>query len=381
MPPAAGYSMTRPLRVLTLIDHLAASGGAETLAAAIAIGLDPTRFDRSICATRQADPAVLQRLVEAGVAVTVLGRRGSLSLAPWLRLVRQLRQQPPDILHAHKFGSNIWGVVLGRLARVPVVIAHEHTWSYEGRPLRKLLDRHVVARGAAVVVAVSDADAKRMVELEGMAPERVRVLPNGIPPLPPPAGGDVRAKLGIPPDAPVVLAVGLLRPQKAFDHLIRTAALLRDDHPNVRVLIAGGGPEREALESLIRELGVAETVTLLGPRSDVPDLLAIADVAVSSSDFEGTPLAVLEYMAAGKAIVATAVGGVPALIGSNVEGVLVAARHEQALAEAISDLLDDPERRARLGSAARRRQQSAFTVEAMIQRVEQLYDELWQARE
>jgi glycosyltransferase involved in cell wall biosynthesis len=364
-----------------MIDHLAASGGAETLAAAIAMGLDPTRFDRSACATREADPAVLQRLVEAGVDVTVLGRRRRLSFMPWMRLLRQLRHDRVDILHTHKFGSNVWGAVLARLARVPLVVAHEHTWSYEGRPVRKFLDRRVVARGAAVIVAVSEADARRMVDLEGIPRERIRVLPNGIPSLPPTSGADVRGELAIPADAPVVLAVGLLRPQKAFDNLIRAAALLVANHPAVRVLIAGGGPERGALQSLIGELGLGDTVTLLGPRPDVPDLLAIADVAVSSSDFEGSPLAVLEYMAAGKAIVATGVGGVPGLISGGLEGVLVPPCDEHALAEGISELLRDPERRVRLGKAARRRQQSAFTVEATVKRVERLYDELWQAQQ
>ena len=372
--------MTPRLRVLTLIDHLAASGGAETLAAAVAIGLDPTRFDRMACATREADPGVVERLRAAGVSVSVLGRRRTSSLRPWLRLLRLLRREQVDVLHAHKFGSNVWAVVLGRLARVPVVIAHEHTWSYEGQRLRKLLDRHLVARGAATIVAVSEADRARMIELERIPAERVRVVPNGIPPLPGPSGRDVRAELGIGPDAPLVLAIGLLRPQKAFGNLIRAAAILAPEHPGLRVLIAGGGPERESLEALVQELGVGRTVTLLGPRDDVPDLLSAADVAVNSSDFEGTPLAVLEYMAAGRAIVATRVGGVPDVITDGVEGVLVPSGDPAALAAAVGDLLGDPDRRARLGPAARERQQRDHTVDATVRRIEELYADLWRAR-
>jgi glycosyltransferase involved in cell wall biosynthesis len=373
--------MTRRLRVLTLIDHLTASGGAETLAAAVALGLDPTRFERKACATRDADPAVVERLRAARVAVTVLRRQHTLSLGPWLRLIRLLRRERVDILHAHKFGSNLWGVVLGRLARVPVVVAHEHTWSYEGRPVRKFLDRRVIAAGADAFLAVSEADRDRMISLERIPPRLVRVVPNGIPPLPPPSGKDLRADLGIPPDAPVVIAVGLLRAQKAFDHLIRAAAALAAEHPGLRVLIAGGGPELESLEALVREVGLTATVMLLGGRDDVPDLLAAADVAVSSSDFEGTPLAVLEYMAAGKAIVATNVGGIPGVIEDGVQGVLVPPRDVEALAAAVTDLLRDPQRRARFGAAARERQQREFTVDATVRRVEELYAELWQARQ
>jgi glycosyltransferase involved in cell wall biosynthesis len=373
--------MTRRLRVLTLIDHLAASGGAETLAAAIAMGLDPTRFERTACATREADPAVVERLRAAGVDVFVLGRRRTLSMGPWLRIFGFLRRERIDVLHAHKFGSNVWGVLLGRLARVPVVIAHEHTWSYEGRPVRKLLDRHLVARGANLVVAVSRADRARMVTMERIPPGRVEVVPNGIPPLPEPSGRDVRAELGIAPAAPVVLAVGLLRPQKALDNLVHAATELAPAHPGLRMLIAGGGPEQASLEALVRELDLGGTVTLLGSRDDVPDLLAVADVAVNSSNFEGTPLAVLEYMAAGKAIVATSVGGIPDVITEGVEGVLVPPRDPQALAAAIGDLLEDPERRARLGAAARERQQRELTLDATVRRFEELYAELWQARQ
>jgi glycosyltransferase involved in cell wall biosynthesis len=271
--------------------------------------------------------------------------------------------------------------LLGRLARVPIVVAHEHTWSYEGRPVRKLLDRHLVARGANVVVAVSRADRARMVAIERIPPARVQVVPNGIPPLPEPSGRNIRAELGIAPDTPVVLAVGLLRPQKALDNLIRAVAELAPAHPGLRVLIAGGGPEQEPLEALVRELDLDGTVTLLGARDDVPDLLAVADVAVSSSNFEGTPLAVLEYMAAGKAIVATTVGGIPDVITDGVEGVLVPPRDPRALAAAVGDLLGDPERRARLGAAAQERQQREFTLDATVRRVEELYAELWRARE
>jgi glycosyltransferase involved in cell wall biosynthesis len=345
------------------------------------MGLDPTRFERTACATREADAAVVERLRNAGVDVIVLGRRNTLSVRPWLRLVGLLRRDRIDVLHAHKFGSNVWGVLLGRLARVPVVIAHEHTWSYEGRPVRKLLDRHVVARGANVVVAVSRADRARMVTMERMPPDRVHVVPNGIPPLPEPSVRDVREELGVAPGAPVVLAVGLLRPQKALDNLIRAAAELVPAHPGLHVLIAGGGPERESLETLVRELELDETVTLLGSRDDVPDLLAVADVTVSSSNFEGTPLAVLEYMAAGKAIVATNVGGIPDVITDGVEGVLVPPRDPRALAAAIGELLGDPDRRAELGAAARERQQRELTLDATVRRFEELYAELWRSRQ
>ena len=168
----------------------------------------------------------------------------------------------------------------------------------------------------------------------------------------------MRAELGLPRTAPVVLSVGVLRPQKALEVLVDAAAVLRDEFPDVRVLIAGAGPEEGPLRTRIAELGLTDTVLLLGNRRDVPDLLALADVCVSSSDFEGSPLAVMEYMAAAKPVVATRVGGVPDLIENGVHGYVVPPATRRR-SPGWAELLRSPScarraRRERAGQAARR---------------------------
>lgn len=370
----------RRLRVVTLIDILAGTGGAERIAAEIATRLDPERFERTICAARRVSGPPAGQAREAGVRIICLERGSKASLRPWWTLVSLLRREQVDILHAHKFGSNVWGTTLGRLAAVPVVIAHEHTWSYEGQPLRRLLDRHLVARWADAFVAVSREDRRRMIEVEGIPPDATRFIPNGIPPLAEPSGHDVRAELGIPADAPVIGTLGVLRRQKALDVLVRAAGVLAPQFPGLRVLIGGSGPDRERLEAQVRAAGLEETVLLLGLRHDVPDVLAALDVAVSSSDFEGSPLAVMEYMAAGKAIVATAVGGVPDLVVDGRSGLLVPRRDAQALAAAVAELLRDPARRAAFGATARDHQRREFDIDVTVARVAALYEELVAAR-
>ena len=109
---------------------------------------------------------------------------------------------------------------------MPVIVAHEHTWSFEGQPLRRFGDREVIARGSSAFIAVSREDRRRMIEIEGIDPEDVMFLPNGIPSPPPPSGADVRAELGIAPDAPVIGTVSVLRPQKALDVLLRATRTL-----------------------------------------------------------------------------------------------------------------------------------------------------------
>ena len=369
----------RKLRVLTLVDKPTVTGGAERLAAVVAMKLDPARFESVLCASRKTDEPLLDReLEEAGIGVLALGRRSTLDLLAWRPLVSLLRDGV-DVVHAHMFSSNVWGTVLGRLSGVPVVVAHEHTWSFQGRPLRRFLDRELVARWADVFVAVSAEDRRKMIEVEGVDPAKIRLIPNGIPSPANGAVADVRAELGIEPGAPVLGVVCELRAQKALEVLFDAAALLLPEFPSLKVLVAGDGPERARLEEAALRLGVADTVLFLGIRRDVPAVLAAVDVAVLSSDYEGSPLSVMEYMAAAKPVVSTRVGGVPELLAEDVHGLLVQPRDPEALAEAVARLLRDPALAKRLGAEGRQRQQREFSLEAMVHRIEDLYEELWLA--
>lgn len=371
----------RRVKVLTLTDQLIASGGAERVAMEIAMRLDRTRFESVFCASRYYEgyqhPSVQvaeQRMQAAGVRYFGLGRRTSWDFHRWLHLRSVLRRERFDVIHTHMFGSNAWGTVVGRLARTPVIVAHEHTWSFEGRPLRRLVDREVIGRGSSVFIAVSQADRRKMTEIEGVKPEKVLFVPNGIPTPPPPSGADVRAELGIPAGAPVIGSVSVLRPQKALDVLVRAAAPLLRDYPDLRVLIAGEGPLKAELTALAESFAdVSDRVLMLGYRSDVPDVLAALDVAVSSSLFEGSPLAVMEFMEAARPIVATTVGGVPDLIDDGVHGLLVPPGDADALGAAIRRMLDDREAARAMGERARERRRREFDIELTVRRFESLY--------
>jgi len=375
------------LKVVTLVDRLG-TGGAERLAIQTTTRLDPERFDRTLCASRRFDVAIskqhvanaLEDLRTAGVRVLGLKRTSAAQVWAWWPLYRLLRRERVDVLHTHKFGSNLWGTVIGRLARVPVIIAHEHTWSYEGKPWRRIGDREVIARGSTRFIAVSREDRRRMIEIEGIDPSDVMFLPNGIPAPPPATGGDVRAELGIAPGAPVIGTVSVLRPQKALDVLLRATQALLPEFPGLKVLIAGEGDRRFALEDLTRELGIEDAVMFLGVRTDVPDVLAALDVAVSSSDFEGSPLSVMEFMEAARPIVATRVGGVPDLIEDGVHGLLVEPQDPAAFAAAVARMLRDRDAARAMGERARERRRTEFDIDVMVRRLEQLYTELRGAR-
>ncbi len=377
----------RKLRAVTLIDQLGITGGAERVATEVVTRLDPERFERTLCVSRwrpdeEADPLIAPRvraLREAGVRIVGIKRHSRLAVWAWAPLLSLLRRERIDVLHSHQFGSNFWASILGRMAGTPVVIAHEHNWSFEGQRLRRFADRHVIAKRADVFLAVSRETRRGMIELEGIPPERVRFVPLGIATPPATLGADVRAELGIGEGAPVIGTACTLRPEKALEVLVGAAALLVEDLPDLRVLIAGEGPDRQRVESLIDRLGLQRTVMLLGGRGDIPDFLEALDIAVCSSEWEGSPLSVMEYMEAELPVVATRVGGIPDMVSSGVEGLLVPPGEPEAIAVAVAELLRDPERAAEMGRRGRRRRREEFNLEVTARRIGELYEELYAA--
>jgi glycosyltransferase involved in cell wall biosynthesis len=376
---AARHAHARP-RVLMLVDNVnEESGGAERFAIGLAAALPAQRCDVWVCTTRVARGPLIAVLGDAGVRHLHLGRRpGHLDPLAFRPLARTLRGQHIDVLHAHMFGSNVWGTLIGRLCRVPVVVANETTWSYQGNRLRRALDGQLIGRFADAFVAVSEADRARMVGIERVPHAKTVVIPTAYLPRPPAAAGaGVRAELGLGPGDPVIGTIAILRPQKALHVLVDAFAQVVRSLPRAHLVIAGPspGPVRGELELQARAAGLEDRVHLLGQRDDIEEVWRAFDVGAISSDFEGTPLAAIECLTCGIPLVATAVGGLPEIIEHDRSGVLVAAGDPAALAAALEGLLRDPHRRERLGAAGSERAQ-AFTIERIAARFAQLYRRL-----
>lgn len=365
----------RRLRILFLIASVTDIGGAERMAVGIASHLPRDRFEVWMCATRRIEPAAAALLDQAGVKQARLNRRSKSDVHRFGALAALLRRQRIDVLHSHCFGSNFWGSVIGRACRVPVVIAHEHTWSYEGQPLRRFIDGQIIGRLADRFVAVSSLDAKRMVSIEGVPAEKVLVIPPPYVPRARAGHSDLRAELGIEVSTPLIAVVAVLRPQKALSVVLDGHARVLAVRPDAHLAIAGDGPCRQQLEHRASALGLKGRVHFLGRRNDVDDILATADVAALSSDYEGTPLVAFECMANRTPLVATAVGGLPDVLDHGRSGVLVAPRDPHALADAILTLLADPSRREEIAAAAADRV-GDFSIEIATQRFAALYERL-----
>jgi glycosyltransferase involved in cell wall biosynthesis len=355
-------------------------GGGERFLVGLATGLDAERWDVTVCVMKSHDGPLVAELEDAGVRVVTIDRSGRKDVGAFGRLVGLVRRERPDIVHTHMFTANLWGTVAARLARVPVVVAHEQTWSYIGQPMRRFIDGRVIGRLADAMVAVSTRDQERMIAIEHVPAAKTLYIPNAyMPPLGESPPGDLREELGLAPGTPLAGTMVVLRAQKALDVLLDAFALVLKRLPEAHLAIAGYGPMGETWQEHARSLGIADSVHWLGIRTDGAVVREALDVAVMSSDFEGTPLFSFECMAARLPMVVTDVGGQRDIFENGTSALLVPAQDPPAMAEALLDLLRSPERRREMAEAAHERL-AEFTVERAVERVEGLYGRLLEAR-
>jgi len=297
----------------------------------------------------------------AGAAVLPLPFRGDLWPPAIVALARALRRERPDALLLHDPHAVSAGLVAARLAgRVPLVAVRRVDFSLRGafsRAKYRACDR---------VIAVSQAIGS-VVERGGVAPSRLRLVYEGVPDrTPAPGGAEALAALGVPAGAPVVGNVAALTGHKDHATLVEAMALLRPRAPEARLVIAGEGELRPALEAQVRERGLGDRVIFAGFRRDLDRLLPAFSIFCLSSRLEGLGTSLLDAMAFGLPVVATAAGGIPEAVEDGVTGRLAPPRDPAALAEALAELLRDEERRRIFGAAGRRRFLERFTADHMV---------------
>ena len=285
----------------------------------------------------------------------------------WLWLVRWLRRERFDAILTFTHDSNLLGLAAAWLAGVPRRFGSHHgrfvSLSHLKRRLHALL---INSRLASGLVAVSEETRRQAME-EGVRPEHVTVIINGVSPslVSQSAALAARAKLLPAPDGFIIFNAARLVPEKGHRVLLRAAALVLAEFTDAVFVIAGDGPLRADLAELAAELGISDHVKLLGSRADVPELLSASDIFVLSSLTEGLPMALLEAMAAGKAVVSTDVGGIRAALDDGSCGLLVPPDNASALADALLRLLRDERLRAKLAQKARARVRDVYSLERM----------------
>lgn len=372
-----------PIRILELRSVRGTGGGPEKTILQGTARSDSQRFAITVCYIRDArDEAFVldQAAARLPMEYVEVRERHSFDPAIWTPLRRLVRERQIDIVHAHEYKTNLIALLLARADGViPLSTSHGWTghsprerWIYY--PADKWLLRHFPR-----VIAVS-SEIRETLLRRGARPDSVVTVLNGIDPelfsRRPNRVATARAGLGLPSSTTVIGALGRLEPQKRFDVLMQAFAALRTTRPDVRLVIVGTGSLHTALAAEAARLGVTHACIFAGHRTDVVDVLHAFDVLVQSSDYEGTPNAVLEAMAVETPVVATDVGGTRELVYDGVHGLIVPPRRPDLLASAIANVLDDAVAAARRARAARQRVEGELSFEARMRTIERIYEEL-----
>ncbi|EHB50453.1 glycosyl transferase group 1 [Mycolicibacterium rhodesiae JS60] len=366
------------IRVLMVLDTFSA-GGAETLTAEL-VRCAPDTLKVSVASLAPAErsnPAVVDRFTEAGLRPTHLGVRRLLDAPGFVRLVRQLRSAPLDVVHAHLSSSAILVCLAAWLAGKPVVATlhvNPDRNASRGEWIKERLATWMPALVGRLVV-VSQHAYDHYAQSHGPVRSTWRMIPNGV---------DVdryRVRHGVRGDGSQVwAAVAALRPDKNHVQLVRAWADVVAVHPDATLLVIGDGPSRGDIERAVAEAGLEDSVRRLGFRNDIADILGTVDGVVSASVDEALPTALIEAGACGLPVVAADAGGTREIVVDGVTGRVVPVRDVAALSAALLETIGDPARAAAYGAAARARVEEKYSMRSWIEQLQLLYRDVIEDR-
>lgn len=371
---------TAPLHIVQVIDALG-PGGAERLLCAYAPRLAGQGHRVSVVVLSDRGGNPMRAMLEtASISVTVakidkIRRAGQFAAA--LRHIAGLR---PDVVHSHLHLANLVGAVGKKWRRSPLVSTLHTLDSPSGlsrEGLRVTLSNRAIAAVADRVICLSPA-AAALARRHGFAGARMEILPNGIElerfgAAPAETRTQVRRSLQIAETAPLLICVAVLRRAKGIDRLVAAMSEVRRHLPAAELLIVGDGEEREALEAQVAGAGLGGALRLLGARTDVPELMAAADVFVLPTLVDTQPTVIMEAMASRLPVIASDTGGVPDMITHGADGLLTAPGDVEALAACIVRLLSEPELARAIAGAGRRRAEAEFSIDIQCQKLAAIY--------
>jgi len=381
------------LKVL-LVVHGLPIGGTEVMVCHLARYLRDSNVEVELGCLDQVGE-LGKELREEGFPITLYGRRPGWDLGLPRRIGRHVRSGGFEVVHAHQYTCFLYGALAGLFARTPLVFTEHGRFFPDVPSWKRRIFNRLFGGTARCITAVSQGVKESLVRVEGFRPENVDVLYNGIDVERFAAAGrrsreELRRRAGLPVDATIVGTVGRLDSIKNQSLLLHSVARLSTHQADLNLVIVGDGPERNRLEKEAEQLGIGDRVDFLGNRSDTPELIAAFDVFALSSLSEGTPMTLLEAMAAGTPIVSTAVGGIPEILTTDEDSILVdgvppdyrtrpAADADDYLKRFTSSLrllLSDADIRERLTASARRRVVREFSLAVICERYIKLYESL-----
>ena len=371
--------MKQRLKVLHICDSLSV-GGAERLILGMVEQMDRSRFEFHVCSLKVIRNDYLRPDFERmGVPLYSVNAKRFYSLRTFQNIVRYVREHDIDIVHTQLTSADVVGRIVGAMTGRPVVSTLQNDpQDYNRERLdRRWLERLTMHLCKPHLVAVSDRIREMFIKEWRVPVDALAVIYNAVSmeqylhiPAGPPAG---EAEIGT-----TITTIGRLTTQKAQHHLLEAARIVLDQRPDTRFVIVGQGRLETSLKAQAQSLGISDQVTFTGPRRDIPDILAQADIFVLSSLWEGLPLTAIEAMASARAVVLTDVGGNRELVETGGNGLIVPPNDVPALAEALLALVNDPQRRIAFGYAARERVRVDFSIETVTRQYEALYETIAQ---
>ena len=353
-------------------------GGIQQQILSIVRGYDREKFNPTVCCFGP-KMELGKEIEKAGIDFVALNRQryNKFSVGIIFDLYRLMKERNIHVLRTHKYRANFYGRIAGKLAGVPVIIASEHN-IYRGEKEKRFIRRvtnKLLSMVTDKMVAVSDAIKKDILRYDRVSPSKIMVLHNGVDIerfKPGVNFRDMRKQFAISKDDVVIGFVGRLVISKGLNYLIEAVALLKNSY-NVKLLIVGDGSLMEELKKIAKDKGLEESVIFTGLRRDITDVLSSIDIFVLSSIKEGFPNSLLEAMAMGKPVVATAVGGIPEVIGHGTNGLLVQPADIEGLALALKTVIDNPLMAKNMGIAARDFIEKNYSITATVRKWETFY--------
>ncbi|MBU1933605.1 MAG: glycosyltransferase [Candidatus Omnitrophica bacterium] len=366
------------MKKIFFINSTLNTGGAEKMLYELVKHLDPSEFSIKVCCLYKPG-AIGGALIQEGVDLRHGLMKGKRDLIGVYKLFRLLREERPDLLCLASSPLTLfWGFVCGRILKVASIVTVIHTMLKPDRWVRfksGFVNRLVLSRLDGIGV-VSRRKLDSLVKEYGLRPDKVTLIHNGVDidrfKAPVDKNG-LRRKLGVTKEEKIIGMVGRLVREKAYDVFLESAKRILAHVPEGRFLIVGEGEERPGLKRLAGELGIEKRVIFLGERKDIPEIVSLFDVAVLSSRVESFPVALLEYMASSKPIVATDVGGNPELILNGETGFIVPVEDPKAFSEKVMELLSDTKKAETMGEKARDLAEKYFSADRMSEKMEKFF--------
>jgi len=377
--------MMEKIRVLEMIDR-PSLGGGQTALLLLAENLDRSLFDVAV-ASAPGGPLV-SRAEEKGLRHLAVPLEKKLALGSIGRIAAVLEENKVDILHTHGGYAGLYGRWAARRSRTPVVVHSLHGIHYlhYRNPVARQLFIHLERRCSQftdMLILVSHADLGRAIKHRLAPRNRMVAILNGIALSEGPSAESreiKRREINLEPGRPLVGTVARLHRQKGVLYLLLAAPMILDRFPEARIVVVGEGPLGKRLQRRARVLGLTDRVLFLGARTDAAEVMALFDVFVLPSLWEGLPFVLVEAAALGKPIVSAAVDGAREVIDDGKTGVLVPPRAPQALAEAVISLLADRDRASRLAERAKAVIPARFPLQRMVEQTQNLYLKLYEQK-